>query len=82
MLPTCTRERLVTGEGGLSAYSQPQCRGGAVSTPREHDENSRRPPTRDEILARGRPFPAYEEMVIDGLTDQEEDLFLQAIADA
>lgn len=33
-------------------------------------------PTREEILARGRPFPPYEEMVIEGLTDDEEEAFL------
>lgn len=39
-------------------------------------------PTREEVLARGRPFPAYEEMVIEGLTDEEEEAFLKAIAEA
>jgi len=29
-----------------------------------------------------KPFPAYEETVIDGLTDEQEDAFLKAIAEA
>jgi hypothetical protein len=37
---------------------------------------------RDIVLASARPFPQYEDMVIDGLTDDEEALFLAAIADA
>lgn len=56
--------------------------GGAVSTQR--DDKPKRPhlPTREEVLARGRPFPPYEEMVIEGLTDKEEEAFLNAIAEA
>ena len=38
--------------------------------------------TRAKVLARGKPFPPYEEMVIEGLTDDEEEKFLAAIADA
>jgi hypothetical protein len=46
------------------------------------DEHIGRLPTREEVLARGRPFPPYEEMVIEGLTDEEEEAFLKAIAEA
>jgi hypothetical protein len=53
-----------------------------VSTQRTDDQNNRRLPTREELLARGKPFPPYEEMVIDGLTDEQEDAFLKAIAEA
>jgi hypothetical protein len=53
-----------------------------VSTEQTDEHNSRRLPTRDEVLARGRPFPRYEDVVIDDLTDEEEDAFLNAIADA
>ena len=38
--------------------------------------------SRDQILASARPFPRYEDMVIDGLTDDEEASFLAAIAAA
>lgn len=38
--------------------------------------------SRDEVLARGKPFPRYEDMVIDELTDDEEAQFLAAIAGA
>jgi len=34
------------------------------------------------VLARGKPFPPYDEMVIEGLTDDEEEAFLRAIAEA
>lgn len=53
-----------------------------MSTQRADDQNSRRLPTRDEVLARGKPIPPYEEMVIEGLTDEEEEAFLKAIAEA
>jgi hypothetical protein len=53
-----------------------------VSTQRANDQGRSHPPTREELLARGRPFPAYEEMMIEGLTDDEERAFLAAIADA
>lgn len=66
--------------GGL--HSIPVTEGGAVSTQRADDQNSRRLPTRDEVLARGKPIPPYEEMVIEGLTDEEEEAFLKAIAEA
>ncbi len=38
--------------------------------------------TREQVLPRGKPFPLHEEMAIDGLTDDEEEKFLAAIADA
>lgn len=46
------------------------------------DSGERRLPTREEILSRAKPFPPYAEMVIDGLTDEEEEAFLKAIAEA
>lgn len=56
--------------------------GDTVSTQPTDDQASRRLPTREELLARGRPFPPYEEMRIEGLSDEEEAAFSQAIADA
>jgi hypothetical protein len=38
--------------------------------------------SRDLVLASAQPFPRYEDMVIEGLTDDEERLFLAAITDA
>ncbi|MGH9152523.1 MAG: hypothetical protein ACRD03_09030 [Acidimicrobiales bacterium] len=52
-----------------------------VSTQSE-DHESRRLPTREELLSRGRPFPSYEEIRIEGLSDEEEEAFLRAIAEA
>ncbi len=53
-----------------------------MSTQRAEDQTNRGLPTREEVLARGRPFPPYEEMVIEDLTDEEEAAFLSAIAEA
>ena len=38
--------------------------------------------SRERVLARGKPFPVYEDMVIEGLTDDEEAQFLAAVAGA
>ena len=38
--------------------------------------------SRETVLARGKPFPRYEDMVIEDLTDDEEERFLAAVADA
>ncbi len=35
---------------------------------------------REKVLASARPFPRYEDMVIERLTDDEETSFLAAIA--
>jgi hypothetical protein len=32
-----------------------------------------------ELLRRGHPFPPHEEMIIEGLTDDEEEAFLRAL---
>jgi len=53
-----------------------------MSTQPADGTNGHRLPTREETLARGKPFPPYEEMVIEGLTDEEEEAFLKAIAEA
>jgi len=53
-----------------------------VSTQRADQPEERRLPTREEVLERGKPFPPYEEMIIEGLTDEEEAAFLKAIAEA
>jgi hypothetical protein len=53
-----------------------------VSTQRADEPKNGRLPTREEVLARARPLPPYEEMIIEGLTDEEEEAFLRAIADA
>ena len=37
--------------------------------------------SREKVLATAQPFPRYEDMVIDGLTDDEEVLFLAAFTD-
>ncbi|MGD9701106.1 MAG: hypothetical protein AB7Q42_22750 [Acidimicrobiia bacterium] len=36
--------------------------------------------SRERVLATARPFPPYEDMVIDDLTDDEEAQFLAAIS--
>lgn len=53
-----------------------------MSTQRSDAVDRRRLPTREEVLARGKPFPVYEDMVIEDLTDEEEEAFLAAIAEA
>lgn len=53
-----------------------------------HEDQSQHVPeqsleeSRERVLARGKPFPRYEDMVIEGLTADEEDQFLAAIAGA
>ena len=37
---------------------------------------------REEVLARAKPLPPYRDMIIEGLTDKEEEAFLRAIAEA
>lgn len=53
-----------------------------MSTQPTDDRHGGRLPSSEELLSRGRPFPPYEEMTIDGLSDEQEAAFLQAIADA
>jgi len=55
---------------------------GPMSIQPAGDDSGQRLPTHEELLARAKPFPPYEEMVIDGLTDEEEEAFLAAIAEA
>lgn len=38
--------------------------------------------SRESVLARGKPFLRHEDMVIEDLTDDEEERFLAAVADA
>ena len=38
--------------------------------------------TPEQVLARGRPFPPHEQMVIDELTDEEAEAFWMAINQA
>jgi hypothetical protein len=38
--------------------------------------------SRDKVLAAARPLPSHEEMMIEGLTDEEERIFIEAILDA
>lgn len=53
-----------------------------------HEDHSHHAPgqsleeSREKVLARGKPFPRYEDMVIEDLTDDEEERFLAAVADA
>lgn len=53
-----------------------------MSTQPTDDREGGRLPSREQMLARGRPFPPYEEMRIDGLSDEQEEAFHRAIADA
>lgn len=53
-----------------------------MSTEPADKPEERQLPTREEVLARARPLPPYEEMIIEGLTDEEEEAFLRAIAEA
>lgn len=36
---------------------------------------------RETVLERAQLFPRYEEMVVDGLSDEEEESFLAAVTD-
>ncbi len=53
-----------------------------------HEDHSHHVPgqsleeSRAKVLGRGKPFPRYEDMVIGDLTDDEEERFLAAVADA
>lgn len=42
-----------------------------------HGESLER--SREEVLAAARPLPPHQEMVIEGLTEDEESIFLDAI---
>ncbi|MDQ3681139.1 MAG: hypothetical protein M3378_11510 [Actinomycetota bacterium] len=53
-----------------------------MSTQPADESQERRLPTREEVLGRAKPLPPYEEMIIEGLTDEEEEAFLRAIAEA
>ena len=68
--------------GAVGVHFALSAREVAVSTQRSDQRDKPRLPTGEEVLSRGRPFPPYEEMVIDGLTDDEEEDFLKAIAEA
>ncbi|MDZ7734164.1 MAG: hypothetical protein U5R31_14825 [Acidimicrobiia bacterium] len=52
-----------------------------------HEDHPRHVPgqsleeNREKILARGKRFPRYEDMVIEELTDDEEEQFLAAVAE-
>jgi hypothetical protein len=56
--------------------------GGTESKRRADGPGRRRPATREELLSWAKPLPPYEEMIIADLTDEEEEAFLTAIADA
>jgi len=81
MQPLATRSRL-DSRGDYACVHSVGSRGGVVSTQRADQPEERRLPTREEVLERGKPFPPYEEMIIEGLTDEEEAAFLKAIAEA
>ena len=38
--------------------------------------------SKEQVLAAARPLPPHEEMVIEGLTDEEERIFVEAIFNA
>lgn len=50
-----------------------------MSTQRAEEPQERRFPTRDEVLARAKPLPPFDEMVMEDLTEQESAGFWQAI---
>jgi len=52
-----------------------------VTVQHAHDENPGESleSSRDELLRRAKPFPTYEEMVIEELTDHEAEAFWAAI---
>lgn len=64
------------------AYTGCTPEGGAVSTQRADGPDHGRTPTREELLRWATPLPPIEEMVIEDLSDEEEEAFLEAIADA
>jgi hypothetical protein len=53
--------------------------GGGGSTQRADEPQERRFLTREEVLARAKPLPPFDEMVMEDLTEQESAGFLQAI---
>lgn len=53
-----------------------------MSTQRAGEEDRSRLPSRDEVLAQGRPFPPYPDLVIEELTDEQEEEFLAVITEA
>jgi len=56
-----------------------------MSEPEAHEPTPRSPSlerSREEVLAAARPLPPHEEMMIEGLTDEEERIFIEAILDA
>ncbi len=59
-----------------------------MSVERADDEGRRQAPgaslevAPQELLARGRPFPPYEDMVIEELSDEEAEAFWAAITQA
>jgi hypothetical protein len=52
-----------------------------VTVQHAHDENpgGSLEMSREELLRSARPFPTYEEMIIEELTDREADAFWSAI---
>jgi hypothetical protein len=68
----------------ISTGSPAVCRRTLVSVtvqPTDGRPEAPRALTREEYLARGRPLPALEEMVIEDLTDEEAEAFWVAIND-
>jgi hypothetical protein len=68
----------------ISTGSAAVCRRTLVSVtvqPADGRPEAPRALTREEYLARGRPLPALEEMVIEDLTDDEAEAFWAAIND-
>jgi hypothetical protein len=68
----------------ISTGSPAVCRRTLVSVtvqPADGRPEAPRALTREEYLARGRPLPAPEEMVIEDLTDEEAEAFWAAIND-
>lgn len=47
-----------------------------------HEHSSSLERSREEHLSWALPYPEHEEMVIDGLSDEEAEAFLTAVADA
>ena len=53
-----------------------------MSTQPADESQERRLPTREEVLARAKPLPPRQEMLIEDLTEEESEAFWQAINEA
>ncbi len=68
------------GEGGRVAAGEAYARRVSVAE-NPHESSHLTVVGPDEALERARPLPSDDDMVIEGLTDEEWDAFEQALAD-